>query len=370
MDNSISRRIWGPDAGSSSPLIIAEIGTSHQGSIGRALELIDAARESGADCVKLQHVYADEIIHPETGMVPLPGGDTPLYEVFRSLETGSAFLEAARSHAETLGIGFLCTPFGERSLRELMQLECGVIKIASPELNHVPLLQTLGKSGLGVILSTGVSKLADIEEAIDILRVNRTALLHCITSYPAPAEEYNLSLLPHLSALFGVPVGVSDHSLDPLLVPLASLYFGGICIEKHFTLDRLGGGLDDPVAQPPEEFERMSRALRYWSGRPHEELHAFLVQEYGRERVEKVYGDGKKKLAPSETENYGRSNRSIHATAAIRPGDRFDTSNIAVLRTEKELSPGLHPRYMKRILGRTAARPISDGKGVLWEDIL
>ena len=201
------------------------------------------------------------------------------------------------------------------------------------------------------------------------MQKNRTALLHCVTSYPAPEEEYNLFLLPHMSALFGVPVGISDHSLDPLLVPLASIYFGGACIEKHFTLDRQGGGLDDPVALPPEEFTAMSRAVRHWAVRPREELYAFLVDTYGTERMERVFGDGKKVLAPSERANYGRTNRSIHATADIKPGDVLDTSNIAVLRTEKKLRPGLHPRYMKVIPGRIACRHIPDGEGVLWEDI-
>ena len=362
-------KIWTSDADAPGPLIIAEIGTSHRGSIEKARELIDAAVESGAECVKLQHVYADEIIHPETGMVPLPGGDTPLYEVFRSLETGSSFLEAAKSHAEGRGIGFLCTPFGERSLRELVQLGCRIIKIASPELNHIPLLEKIAQNEVSAVLSTGVSRLADIEEALTIVQKNRTALLHCVTSYPAPEEEYNLFLLPHMSALFGVPVGISDHSLDPLLLPLASLYFGGACIEKHFTLDRQGGGLDDPVALPPGEFTAMSRAVRHWAVRPREELYAFLVDTYGSERMERVFGDGKKVLAPSERANYGRTNRSIHATADIKPGDVLDTSNIAVLRTEKKLRPGLHPRYMKVIPGRIACRHIPDGEGVLWEDI-
>ncbi|WP_319561725.1 N-acetylneuraminate synthase family protein [Marispirochaeta sp.] len=363
-------KIWTAKAGSTSPLIIAEIGTSHQGSISRAKEMIDAAGESGAECIKVQHVYADEIIHPRTGMVPLPGGDTALYEVFRSLETGPSFLEEIKEHAEKQGLVFLCTPFGARSLLELIQAGCSVIKIASPELNHIPLLQLIAENRLKTILSTGVSRLSDIEEALETLQGCSTALLHCITSYPAPEEEYNLSLLPHISTLFGIPVGVSDHSMDPLLVPLGALYFGVCCIEKHFTIDRKSGGLDDLVALPPEEFSKMTSAVNYWAVRPKEELYSFLADEFGTERIHNVFGSGKKNLAESEKENYGRSNRSIHAAREIMPGDVLHADTIAVLRTEKELRPGLHPRYIKQLTGRTARRQIPDGEGIRWEDIL
>jgi sialic acid synthase SpsE len=352
------------------PLIIAEIGTGHGGDIGRARELIDAAAKSGAGCVKFQHVYADEIIHPLTGMVPLPGGMTPLYQAFRALERPIEFMAELKSCAEAHSLAFLCTPFGSRSLSELVSLDVAALKVASPELNHLQLLDGIAATGLPVFLSTGVSRLSDIEEAVEHLDGNRTALFHCVTSYPAPEEEYNLRLLPSLQSLFGLPVGVSDHSIDPLLVPLAALAQGASSLEKHFTLDRRDGGLDDPVALAPAEFLRMTQALSGAAGSDPRKILADLEEEYGAERLAGVLGNGKKQLAPSEAGNYGKTNRSIHALKEIPAGAPIEVSQLAVLRTEKVLRPGLHPRYLNLLDGRRAAVRIPAGEGIRWSDIL
>jgi sialic acid synthase SpsE len=320
--------------------------------------------------VKFQHVCADEIIHPRTGMVPLPGGPTPLYEVFRSLERPISFFADLKAHAEKRNLAFLCTPFGERSLDELLTLEVGALKVASPELNFLQLLDRIGATGLPVFLSTGVSRLSDIEEALEHLEGSPCALLHCVTSYPAPEEEYNLRLIPSLRALFGRPVGVSDHSTDPLLVPLAALTQGASCLEKHFTLDRRDGGLDDPVALTPPDFLRMTKALSAAAGKEPGEILENLEKEYGTERLSGVLGTGRKHLAPSEAGNYGRTNRSIHALEEIGKGEPIEISRLAVLRTEKVLRPGLHPRYLPLLEGRRTAVRIPAGEGIRWSDIL
>ncbi len=353
-----------------SPYLIAEAGTSHGGDLSRALEIIAAAVESGADCVKFQHVYADEIIHPRTGLVPLPGGDTPLYEVFRSLETGPEFLARLQEEAQARGVDFLCTPFGLRSLSELIEGGVKRVKIASPELNHLPLLREAATRGVDCILSTGVSRLGDIEEALAVLGEGSHMLMHCVTSYPAPPEEYNLRLLPLYGRLFGLPVGISDHSLDPELVPLCGMLVECRALEKHFTLDTSGGGLDDPVALDPEGFSTLARALKAAEGLPAEELQESLCKQFGEKRIEAVLGDGRKILAPSEASNYGRTNRSIHALTRIEAGETLREGNIALLRTEKILTPGLHPRYLPHVLGRKAERRIEAGEGLRWEDIL
>ncbi len=137
--------------------IIAEAGTSHGGDLKKGKELVHAAAESGADCIKFQLVYADEIIHPKTGTVPLPGGDVPLYETFRKLEQPPEFYASLRETAGNAGIGFLCTPFGIQSARILRELGVEMLKIASPELNYVPLLEEIAGCGMPIILSTGVS---------------------------------------------------------------------------------------------------------------------------------------------------------------------------------------------------------------------
>ena len=157
-------------------MIIAEIGTSHEGSIEKAIELVDAAAWAGADTIKFQWVYADEILHPKTGMVHLPTGDIPLYERFRQLECPPDFYRQMIDYVHSKGCKFCCSPFGLRSLGELLELKPDFVKIASPELNHFPMLKALaeyrsrvGADKVPVILSSGVSKLEDIKNAVDIV---------------------------------------------------------------------------------------------------------------------------------------------------------------------------------------------------------
>jgi len=352
-------------------LIIAEIGTSHGGSAEKACELVDAALASGADVVKFQHVYADEIIHPATGLVPLPGGSIPLYDRFRQLETGPDFLAGIKQRAEAKGAIFLCTPFGQRSARELQAMGVGLMKIASPELNFVQLLDEVCSYGLPTILSSGVSRLADIELAFSRFKGFNAglALLHCVTAYPAPETDYNLKVLEPLAALFGVPVGVSDHSLDPVLVPALSVAMGSVIVEKHICLSKRDEGLDDPVALEPADFARMVLSIREAEIEKRDATIKKLASLYGTDKVEATLGDGKKNLAPSEQANYERTNRSLHARRAISRGQRIGNNDVAVLRTEKKLMPGLHPLYLPEITGRMAARDIPDGEGINWKDV-
>ena len=213
-------------------LIIAEIGTSHEGSLEKAKKLVDAAAWAGADAIKFQWVYADEILHPKTGFVALPTGNIPLYERFRQLECPPDFYRQMIDYVHSKGCKFCCSPFGLRSLKELLSLKPDILKVASPELNHYPMLKAIaqyrkgqserGEEPVPVVLSSGVSKLEDIQKAIDIVGKNGVSLLHCITSYPAPEDEYNLKVITSLAGLFGIECGVSDHSLDPVLVPVLS----------------------------------------------------------------------------------------------------------------------------------------------------
>lgn len=357
--------------GGSSPMyIIAEIGTSHQGDLIKAKELIQAALESGADCAKFQVVFADEIVHPLTGELDLPGGRTSIHQRFKALERDRHFYFELKSHAEKIGLDFLASPFGLKSARILRDIKASMIKIASPELNHFPLLDEVKSYGKPLILSSGVSRLEDIERAVDRLSGLPLALLHCITAYPAPPEEYNLRVIPLLAGIFGLPVGVSDHSMDPLIVPLIARWAGAALVEKHFCLSRDDPGLDDPIALNPFLFRRMVKTLHAFEALE-ESSHQYFIEEFfGVELVNTVLGTGHKTLAPAEQANYNRTNRSLHVWKALPPGHILRLEDIGVLRTEKVLRPGLHPQFLPLVIGKTLRRGIEAGQGLVWDDLL
>lgn len=363
-------------------LIIAEIGTSHEGSIEKAKQLVDAACNSGADVVKFQWVYANEILHPNTGFVNLPTGQIPLYQRFLQLECPVQFYKDLLDYVHSKGKKFCCSPFGIKSLQELVQINPDYIKIASPELNHYPLLQELAdirkNNNIPVILSSGVSTLADIEKAIQILGTENVSLLHCVTSYPAPEEEYNLHLIENLTNIFGISCGVSDHSLDPILVPALSVLCNGKIIEKHITLSRQTAGLDDPVALEPEQFALMVHVVHqtetclnhYGPEIGKQKAIQQLSEQFGIEKINKVFGDGIKRLAPAEVQNYGRTNRSLHYMADFSAGTIIQPKDIGVLRTEKILTPGITPDFLPTIIGKKLKKDVQNGAGVLLQDFL
>ncbi|MCL2066681.1 MAG: N-acetylneuraminate synthase family protein [Treponema sp.] len=361
------------------PLIIAELGTSHNGDIKKAKEMITAAAEAGAGCTKFQMVFADEILHPNTGFVNLPGGKVRLYDRFKALEKSSDFYAELKEYAESTGLLFLCTPFGPKSAKILRDLQPKIAKIASPELNFTSLLKEISCWALPILLSCGVSYLSDIDKAIRILgnakkgaespETGQVCLLHCVTAYPAPEIDYNLRVLQSLSTVFGTPVGVSDHSLDPRLIPALAVSMGAAVIEKHFCLSRSDPGLDDPIALPPDQFSLMTEAVRHAAKAGPEETIMAYKREMGEELVEQVLGNGKKELAPSEKQNYRFTNRSIHALRDINKGEIIQIGDFAVLRTEKNLRPGLEPCFEALIEGRTALNFIPAGEGIRFQDI-
>jgi sialic acid synthase SpsE len=358
------------------PLVIAELGTSHGADLVKARELADAAAEAGAGCVKFQMVYADEILHPNTGEVKLPTGMVRLYDTFKKLEVTPDFYAEMKHYVEKKGLLFLCTAFGLRSAAEIAALKPALLKIASPELNYRALLSQIASYRLPVLLSSGVSKLGDIEAALELLGgadtggAARHCLLHCVTSYPAPETDYNLRVLRSLAAVFGVAVGVSDHSLDPELIPALAVSQGAAVIEKHFCLSRGDPGLDDPIALPPEDFARMTRAIRRAAAAGDREAFiAELKRERGAALVEAALGDGIKRLAPSEAANYERTNRSLHALRDIAAGETITADMTGMLRTEKILRPGLPPAWGERVIGRKAKSFIPAGEGIRLEDI-
>lgn len=419
--------------------IIAEIGTSHGGSFEKAKELIYACKEAGADSVKFQWVYADEILHPETGFVNLPGGKIPLYNRFKNLEVSPEFFQKCLEYTHSLGMKFICSPFGLKSLKELCEIKPDALKIASPEVNHIPLLKKISEyyKKIPIILSSGVSKLGDIEKAIEILTVsNKSApenfeieslhgksnenlktqtsqkksaenfsnsknqdapltLLHCSTFYPTPEEEYNVKCVKTLRQIFGLPTGISDHSLNPILVPVLSTAMGATIIEKHITLSKKDDGLDDPVALEIQEFAFMVHCVHQTqalmnrfkndenaksNGKKNfncgisdacfQEILNQLKESFSEEKIFACLGSGVKKLSKSESENYGRTNRSLHYLKDLKKGHKILLSDIGILRTEKILTPGIHPENSEIILGSELTKDVKSGFGVQFEDFM
>ncbi len=364
-------------------LIIAEIGTSHEGSFEKAKQLVDCAAESGADAIKFQWVYADEILHPKTGFVKLPTGNIPLYERFKQLECSKDFYSKIQDYVHSKGCKFCCSPFGLKSMKELLEINPDYVKIASPELNHYKMLEFLRdyrksqENKVPVILSSGVSKMQDIEKAIKIVGKENVSLLHCITSYPAPESEYNLKVISTLREKFEIPCGVSDHSLDPILVPSLSIACGGTIIEKHITLSRKTSGLDDPVALEGEQFATMVHVVHqsevtlkhYGKETGIQRIISQISEQFGKEKVDLCLGDGVKKLALSEEQNYGRTNRSLHFMSDMKKGQIVQEKDIAILRTEKILTPGISPEFYDTVIGKKLKNDVISGEGVQWSDL-
>lgn len=360
---------------SNHPLIIAELGTSHGGNLDRAFEMIDAVSGVGCDAVKVQIVYADEILHPKSGKVKLPCGEVLLYERFKALEVPLSFYKKIREYAHKKHLMFSASVFGMKSLGDLSSLSPEFFKVASPELNHYPLIKEIAKKNMPIILSTGVSRLGDIEYAIDeIRRVNKNAplaILHCITSYPAPETEYNISLIENLSRIFSVPTGLSDHSLHPFFVPLLSLAFSSCIIEKHLCLSKNEEGLDDKIALEPDDFSLMCNVLRKMEDARKEEIIQYLLlQGFNREKIDSVIGIGNKKLAASEEKNYDRTNRSLHYVRDLKKGHTLKKDDVIIVRTEKVLSVGISPMFYNIAVGAVLQKDVMGGEGLSFDDII
>ena len=357
------------------PLIIAEIGTAHAGDIHKAFKMIDYAVWAGADAVKFQIVYADEILHPNSGYVRLPQGDVLLYDRFKLLELPPSFYAKLADYAQKKGIMFSASVFGERSFQDLLVLQPDFFKVASPELNYHSLIKDIAKCGIPLVLSTGVSRLSDIESAIEVVHSVSpkltVAILHCITSYPAPEAEYNVSLIENLTNIFGIPVGLSDHSLHPFFIPALSLAFSSCIIEKHICQCRNEKGLDDKIALEPNDFKLMCKTIREVEGKNRQEIIDYLLKQDIKEKsIFNAIGNGVKFLAPSEFQNYERTNRSIHYVHDMKAGTSIRKEDICIVRTEKILSVGLFPNMYDVILHSVLQRDVKAGEGVQFDDII
>ncbi len=342
-----------------SVFVIAEAGSNwRMGTPDRdrqmARALVQVAVEAGADAVKFQTYRARDTYVVDAGasdyLADL-GIHRSINEIFIDLEMPYDLVGEIAAHCEQVGIEFMSTPFSVADA-EAVDPYVRRHKVASYEINHVRLLQWLAATGKPLIISTGAAAEDDIEFCLTTVReagARDITLLQCTSSYPAPPDSLNLTVIPHLSQRFGVPAGFSDHSRDPIVGPVAAVALGATVIEKHFTLDNRLPGPDHPFAVEPEELAAMVRSIR---------------------DAEQARGDGVKTVGSHEAELRRFAVRTIQATRNLAPGDPLvEGDNIDVLRPGKR-SVGMHPRHLEALRGRHAARNIVAGEGICPDDVL
>jgi len=314
--------------------------------------LIDVAAEAGCDAVKFQTYRAETVYVPNAGTTAYladAGADEPVTDLFRDLEMPYELVPELAAHCSERGIEFMSTPF---SLADLEAIDPHVSrhKVASFEITDVRLLEGVAGTGKPVILSTGASTLDDVETALETLRAagsGPVCLLQCTSSYPAPPESMNLAVLPALARRFGVPVGLSDHSVDPVVGPVGAVVLGATVIEKHFTLHRALPGPDHSFAVTPEELGRLVESVRL---------------------AEQMRGQGEKSIGAVEEELHAFAQRRVQAIAPIRRGEPLEEGrNVASLRPGAQ-QPGVHPAELGSLEGRAATRDIALGDGIQQGD--
>lgn len=328
------------------PVIVAELSANHAGSKARALEIIAASAEAGADAVKLQTYTADTITidHDGPGFV-LKGGlwdGRKLHDLYDEAHTPwdwhAELFEAGRKR----GLEVFSSPFDASAIDFLEGFEPPAYKIASFELIDLPLIAYAARTGRPLVMSTGMASHEEIDEAVRTAReagCARLCLLHCTSGYPTPIEQADLLTLPDLARRTGAPVGLSDHT-PGVAAPVAATALGARMIEKHVTLRRADGGPDAAFSLEPDELASLVRETRA--------AHAAL----GRVRTERAAAE-----AGSATVR-----RSLYAVAPIAAGEIFTAHNVRSIRP----GGGLHPRELTAILGRRAARDIAFGEPLDW----
>ncbi len=316
-------------------LIIAEAGVNNNGSFELAKELVDKAAEAGADIVKFQTCKAENVISryadkAEYQKKTTGEADTQLDMVRKLMLTYEQYGQL-KDYCEEKRIRFLSTAFDLPSVDYLHGIGMGLWKIPSGEITNLPLLIKIAQLHEPIIMSTGMSTLEEVGNAVKVLKENGAAditLLHCTTEYPAPYEDVNLKAMDTMKEAFGLPVGYSDHTKG-IEIPIAAVARGACVIEKHFTLDRNMEGPDHKASLEPQELAEMVRTIR---------------------NVEQAIGDGVKKVSASELKNQDIARKSIIAAKAIKAGEIFSEENI----TTKRPGSGIDPMRWFDLLGKTA----------------
>ena len=343
--------------------VIAEAGVNHNGDLKRALELVDAAAEAGADAVKFQTFFADRLVTHLSPKAKYQCETTDpkesQYDMLKKLELSADEHRELKRRAEKHKMVFLSTPFDSESADLLEKLDVPAFKVGSGELTDLPLLDHIARKGRPMVLSTGMSKMGEVEQAVRTVRkagLEEIALLHCVSAYPAPAAEVNLRAIQILRRDFNVPVGYSDHT-EGIEVAVLAVACGACIIEKHLTLDRKLPGPDHRMSLEPDEFKNMVRNIR--------EPDALKTMVRGIRDPEKIMGDGVKQPMPSERGTRAIARKSVVALVDIKKGCPITRDMLGVRRP----GIGIPPAGLESLIGCTLRVNVKEG-AVLFAEFL
>jgi pseudaminic acid synthase len=325
----------------SNTYIIAELSANHNQDFERAVKLVEAAKESGADAIKLQTYTQDTItIDCDNDYFQIHGtlwdGRT-LYDLYGEAYTPWDWQPKLKQIADDLGMDLFSTPFDFSAVEFLEAMNVPAYKIASFEVVDIPLIRRVAQTGKPIIMSTGMATLAEIDEAVTAAReagCEQLALLKCTSAYPAPPEEANLRTIPHLAEAFGVVAGLSDHTMG-IQVTVAAVTLGARIIEKHFTLARADGGPDSAFSLEPEEFKQMVDAVRV-AEKALGQVHYGVTEKDAGSRVFR---------------------RSLFVVKDMKAGEEFTHENVRSIRP----GYGLHTRHLDEVIGKRASQDIARG---------
>ena len=330
--------------------IVAEMSANHNHDFDQAKKIIEAAKEAGADAIKLQTYSPDTMtINVRNKFFQIKGTiweGKNLYDLYEEACTPWEWQPKLKKIAEELNLDLFSTPFDQTAVDYLERLDMPAYKIASFELVDLPLIRRIAETGKPAILSTGMASLAEIDEAVKVFREtggDQIALLKCTSAYPAPLAEMNLRTIPHLAEVFDVPVGISDHTIG-LEATIAAAALGACIVEKHFTLSRDACGPDSSFSIEPDEFKAMVKAIR----NTEKALGRVNYETTEREKPSTVF------------------RRSLFVVKDMKANSEFTEENVRSIRP----GFGLHTRHLDEVLGQKSKRAISKGTPLDWDLIL
>ncbi len=331
--------------------IIAEAGVNHNGSLAMAYKLINAAVACGCDAVKFQTFKTHEVISRKAPKARYQQQTTSLresqFDMVKKLELDEKAHRLLKVHCDKKGILFLSTPFDRSSVDLLDGLGVPLFKIPSGEITNIPFLQYVARKKKPLILSTGMSTLKEVKQAVDVIVTvgnRQLVLLHCVTAYPAPLAQANLKAIATLHKAFDLPVGYSDHTLG-IDASLAAVVLGAKVIEKHITIDKGLPGPDHQASLEPAELKEMVKRIR---------------------SMEEALGNGIKKPVACELENIMIARKSLVASRAIPAGHRIMPEDVAI----KRPGSGILPAELPYVIGRKTRRAIGEDDVLVWKDFL